>query len=80
MSIGNPPLILLITKTMQHALLISPVSQLPTIVNSNSKTYAELMQAGYQPIQTGTKKQLEEIEEEMLEQFVDELETNFINN
>lgn len=61
---------------MQHALLISPVSQLPTIVNTNSTVYAELMQAGYQATNFGTKKQLQEIECELMENFVSELEMN----
>jgi len=64
---------------MQHALLVSPISQLPTIVNTNSFTYAELMQAGYHAIHFGTKKQLSEIEAELLAEFVDELELNEIN-
>lgn len=59
-----------------HILLLSPTSRLPTIVSMQSHFYPELMQQGYQPIQTGTKRQLQEIEEELLLEFVDELETN----
>ncbi len=64
---------------MQHAILISPVSQLPTIVSTNSFTYAELMQAGYQVSNYGTKKQMQEIEAELLSDFAMELDTNEIN-
>ena len=61
---------------MLHALLLSPVSQLPTVVSTNSTTYPELMQAGYQFIQYGTRKDLIEIEEEMMVDFVSDLEMN----
>ncbi len=61
---------------MQHALLISPVSSLPTIVNTNSSTYAELMQAGYQATNFGTKRELTEIEEQLMQEFAMELEMN----
>jgi len=64
---------------MQHAILISPVSQLPTIVSTNSLTYVELMQAGYQVTNYGTKKQMQEIELELMEQYCSELELNEIN-
>jgi len=64
---------------MQHALLVSPVSQLPTVVNTNSLAYAELVQGGYQTIQFGSKKELTLIEEGMMVDFVDELELNTIN-
>lgn len=62
-----------------HVLLISPVSQLPTIINENSPDYAQLAFMGYSPIQKGTRKQLEEVEKELLEGFVQELEMNDIN-
>lgn len=61
---------------MHHALLISPVSQLPTVVNTNSLVYAELIQSGYQTIQTGTKRQLQALEEELMQDFAMELELN----
>ena len=64
---------------MQHAILISPVSQLPTLVSTNSLTYAELMQAGYQVTNYGTKKQMQDIEAELLSDFVMDLELNEIN-
>lgn len=64
---------------MAHALLISPTSQLPTIVNMDSKEYAQLSFMGYTPIQTGTKKELQFLEEELMLEFVDELELNQIN-
>lgn len=54
---------------MQHALLISPVSQLPTVISTNSHSYPELIQSGYQAIQFGTKKELDEIEAEMIYEF-----------
>jgi len=59
-----------------HVLLISPTSQLPTICNQNSLTYAELMQAGYQVSQVGTKRELMDIEQEIMENFCLELEIN----
>jgi len=59
-----------------HVLLISPVSQLPTIINEQSTEAAQLFQMGYQPIQYGTKKELELVEIELMEQFVSELELN----
>lgn len=58
-----------------HVLLISPVSQLPTVVSTQSHVYAELMQSGYQPIQTGTKRELEALEEELMQDFCAELGT-----
>jgi len=64
---------------MNHALLISPVSSLPTIVNTSSLVYAELMQAGYQVERFGTKKELTVIEEELMQSFASELELNEIN-
>jgi len=64
---------------MQHAIMISPVSQLPTIVSTNSLTYSELMQAGYQVTNYGTKKQMEEIEEELMQDFYSDLELNNSN-
>lgn len=57
-----------------HVLLLSPTSQLPTIVSMQSHYYPELMQQGYQHIQTGTKKQLEEIESEMMGDLYAELD------
>lgn len=62
-----------------HVLFLSPTSQLPTIVNQDSQTYAELSAMGYQPIQYGTKRDLQEVERELMEQFVDDLELNQIN-
>jgi len=65
---------------MLHALLLSPVSMLPTVVSTNSKTYPELMQAGYQFVQYGTRKDLTEIESEMLSDiYSDCLDLNDIN-
>ncbi len=56
------------------ALLISPVSQLPTIVNQDSREYAELTFMGYEAKSTGTKKKLERLEEEIMQDFVAELD------
>ena len=60
--------------TQSHVLLISPVSQLPTIVNTTSHTYPELMQAGYQAIQFGTRKELTEIEIEMMADLINQFD------
>ncbi|MES2287357.1 MAG: hypothetical protein V4547_16815 [Bacteroidota bacterium] len=62
---------------MNHALLIAPSSQLPTVVNTQSKTYAELVQAGYQPVNFGTKRDMQDIEQEMMaDLYSDCLEMN----
>jgi hypothetical protein len=60
--------------TQSHVLLISPVSQLPTVISTNSHSYPELMQVGYQAIQFGTKKELTEIEIEMIAEFAGQLD------
>jgi hypothetical protein len=60
--------------THSHVILVSPVSQMPTVVSVNSNTYPELMQAGYQAIQWGTKRELTEIEQVMLEDFVNQFD------
>lgn len=62
-----------------HVLLISPTSSLPTIINQDSHEYAQLAAMGYQPIQIGTKKELERIEEGMMQDFVSDLDLNDIN-
>jgi len=64
---------------MNHVLLISPTTQLPTIVSMQSHFYPELMQAGYQVERFGTKKELTTLEEELMESFVSDLELNEIN-
>lgn len=60
--------------TNSHVILISPVSQLPTVVSTHSNTYPELMQAGYQAIQFGTKKELTEIEIEMMADLINQFD------
>ena len=62
-----------------HVLLISPTSQMPTILNENSMEFAQLSAMGYQPIQFGTKKELELVEIELMQDFCAELELNTIN-
>ncbi len=61
---------------MAHALFISPVSKLPVIVNEQSSEYANLLFMGYTIEETGTKKQLERIEEQIMIDFCAELELN----
>lgn len=61
------------------ALLQNPQNNLPTIVNMNSSTFAELNFMGYQTVATGYKKQMEEMEAEILVDFVNELELNDAN-
>jgi len=63
-----------------YVLLISPVSQLPTIINEQSTEAAQLFQMGYQPIQYGTKKELELVEIELMENFVSDLEMKALLN
>ena len=60
--------------TSSHVILVNPVSQLPTVVSVQSHTYPELMQLGYQPIQFGTKRELTEIEQEMMADFVNQFD------
>jgi len=60
---------------MAHALFISPVSKLPVIVNEQSSEYANLLFMGYTIEETGTKKELELVEE-LMENFVSDLEMN----
>lgn len=59
-----------------HALMISPTHNLPVIVNMDSMQFAELSCAGYIPQATGFKKQLEELERDMLEDMYADLELN----
>ena len=59
-----------------HALLISPTSQLPTIVNMESVEFAQLSFMGYTPIETGTKRQLQLLEEQLMVEFTESLEMN----
>jgi hypothetical protein len=47
---------------------------MPTVVSTHSTTYPELMQAGYQAIQWGTKKELTEVEQEMMADFVNQFD------
>lgn len=61
---------------MAHALMINPEHGLPVIVNMESREFAELSCAGYIPQATGYKKQLEELERDMLEETYCDLELN----
>lgn len=62
-----------------HALMTHSNYNLPVIVNMDSREFAELSCAGYIPQATGYKKQLEELERDMLEETYCELELNEIN-
>lgn len=62
-----------------HVLLISPTSQLPTILNEQSMEAAQLFQMGYTPVQYGTKKELELVEIELMQEFCADLEINSDN-
>lgn len=62
-----------------HALMINPEHNLPVIVNMESRDFAELSCAGYIPQATGYKRQLEEIERDMMEEFATDLELNNSN-
>ena len=44
-----------------------------------SSLFAELSVAGYVPLQTGYKKQLEEVERDMMEEMAFDLDLNDIN-
>lgn len=62
------------------ALLVSPVSQLPTVVSMNSQTFVDLTFAGYKVEKQGSKKNIEKEYEERMEDFVNELELNEDDN
>lgn len=62
-----------------HALMSHSHYNLPVIVNMESREFAELSVAGYVPLQTGYKKALQALEEEMMLDFVDDLELNNSN-
>ncbi len=62
-----------------HALMTHSNYNLPVIVNMDSREFAELSCAGYIPQATGYRKQLEEMERDMLEETYCELELNEIN-
>lgn len=47
------------------ALLISPIAHTTVIVSMKSREYAELSVAGYSPIRQGTRRELEEIEDDI---------------
>ncbi len=61
---------------MAHALLLNPTNGLPVIVNQFSTDYAQLAFMGYTPIKTGTRKELEIEEQQIMEEFCAELEIN----
>ena len=54
-----------------YALMLKPPHPLPTIVSMLSTEYVELSMAGYNVIDTGTRKRLEKVEEEMIVDFAD---------
>jgi len=62
-----------------HVLFLSPSSNLPTIVNQDSATYVELSMMGYTPLKFGTKRELQSLEEELMQDFAMELELNNSN-
>ena len=62
-----------------HYLMQNENHPLPVIVNGDSRDYAELSMAGYVPIAQGYRKQLEELEKDLIDGFVHELELNEIN-
>ena len=51
--------------------MIKEPHPLPTIVSMLSTEYVELSMAGYNVIDTGTRKRLEKVEEEMIVDFAD---------
>lgn len=59
-----------------HALLISPTSKMPCIMSTLNHEYPTMIKAGYTILETGTKKELEPIYEEMMQEFANELEVN----
>lgn len=58
------------------ALLISPVNSLPTVVNTQSPTFAALQMAGYKVEVEGSKKNIEKKYEQLMEEFDHDLELN----
>lgn len=55
-----------------HQVLVS-VHGLPTTISTNDKDYPDFIQSGrYQIEATGSKKQCDEVKEQLLEQFTEE--------
>jgi hypothetical protein len=52
-----------------HALLIKEEVGIPTIINEDSHDFPTLLLSGYEIVTEGTKKQCEEVEAAMLEEF-----------
>lgn len=59
--------------------LMSLPDCIPVIVNTASPDFAELAQVGYIPTQTGTKKRLQLLFEEMYEGLNEELEVEYMD-
>lgn len=57
-----------------YALLTNPETHLPTVMNVNSFYYPDLIQKGYEPIVTGTKKEVNEIYEALIVEFASNLD------
>lgn len=57
-----------------YALLTNPETLLPTVINTNSFYYPEMIQKGYEPLLTGTKKEINEIYEQLIVEFASNLD------
>ena len=51
------------------ALFINPETQMPTTVNTKSRSYAELKSAGYTEVLTGGKSRMEDKQKELLDEL-----------
>ena len=59
-----------------YAVLQSPISHLTTVVSMNSQTYIDLKFAGYETIKEGSKRNMEKLYEQSMEDFCEQLEYN----
>lgn len=57
-----------------YALLSKNESYLPTMVNMNSFNFPDYVQSGYEIIQSGTKREIKEIYEELIVEFASNLD------
>ncbi len=57
------------------ALLVSE-NNLPAVISMESNSYPELIMKGYQPIATGYRKQMEDMERDIMEGLCSQLEYN----
>lgn len=52
-----------------YCVISKPEFQLPTVISQNSHLYPEFIQAGYESVFTGTKRECQDKETEILEEL-----------